>query len=70
MEDDRRHVYTLRYDDGVTETIHAHLPSEAVAARTRRLMPAQITDTTLMERWCARAPRNTARRLTEVEDPS
>lgn len=50
----RERVYTLHYDDGITETVRATLPSDAVKARARRLMPHGITDETAMQAWCGR----------------
>ena len=49
----RRDVYTIKYDDGVSEDVRATTPAEAVAKRARKdTMPRQIMNRTLLNQWC------------------
>lgn len=51
----RADVYTLHYDDGVSEDVRAVTPSAAVAGRARKgMMPNRMTNRTLLDGWCRR----------------
>lgn len=65
IEERRKRVYTMLFDDGRRETVEAHTPSEAVAAREGgkyAMLPYQINDDTAIAAWIEALHRRNEKR--------